>query len=173
MATEIAANVSAQPANSINWNFTAPSTINVFFASGGVSVNDGAFWATSAWSGFEQAQAMQAFAEIEEVANVTFNFVNSIANADFVMFESTNATTDLGYWAVGGGSLNYGGQTYFPDGWGVFNSNDSSWNTQGLAKGGFGYVTIIHEIGHGLGLAHPHDGGGRLHDHDRGQQRHG
>jgi len=26
--------------------------------------------------------------------------------------------------------------------------------------GGYGYLTILHEIGHGMGLAHPHDDGG-------------
>src|SRR5262249_24909978 len=26
-------------------------------------------------------------------------------------------------------------------------------------QGSFGFITIIHELGHGLGLAHPHDGG--------------
>ena len=34
-----------------------------------------------------------------------------------------------------------------------------SWTTS-LLPGGFGFVTIIHELGHALGLAHPHDSGG-------------
>ena len=33
--------------------------------------------------------------------------------------------------------------------------------TGALEQGGFGLITIIHELGHGLGLAHPHDKGGR------------
>jgi len=31
--------------------------------------------------------------------------------------------------------------------------------TSSLLRGGYMYHTILHEIGHGLGLAHPHDGG--------------
>jgi serralysin len=43
--------------------------------------------------------------------------------------------------------------------WGFFNPLESSWGS--LAFGGDGRHTIIHELGHGLGLAHPHDGGTR------------
>ena len=50
-------------------------------------------------------------------------------------------------------------------GFGAFNYEGVGWDyrspgTGGLEQGGFGFVTIIHELGHGLGLAHPHDTGG-------------
>ncbi len=43
---------------------------------------------------------------------------------------------------------------------GVLNQGGKGWTEAGLALGGYGFVTLVHEIGHGLGLAHPHDGGG-------------
>ena len=42
-----------------------------------------------------------------------------------------------------------------------FNSGDSRWNATNLAQGGFSFVTLIHEFGHGHGMSHPHDNGGR------------
>lgn len=43
---------------------------------------------------------------------------------------------------------------------GVMNVQGQGWTAAGLAQGGYGFITLVHEIGHGLGLAHPHDGGG-------------
>jgi Ca2+-binding RTX toxin-like protein len=42
-----------------------------------------------------------------------------------------------------------------------FNSGDVRWTEAGLQKGGFYFPTLLHEFGHGLGMAHPHDNGGR------------
>lgn len=42
-----------------------------------------------------------------------------------------------------------------------FNSGDVRWTEEGLAQGGFYFPTLLHEMGHGHGMAHPHDTGGR------------
>ena len=34
----------------------------------------------------------------------------------------------------------------------------------GLSPGGYDYITWLHELGHDLGLAHPHDDGGIVDD---------
>ena len=49
---------------------------------------------------------------------------------------------------------------YGDEGTAQFNSADQRWNAQMLQPGGFSFVTLIHEFGHGMGLAHPHDTGG-------------
>jgi Ca2+-binding RTX toxin-like protein len=41
-----------------------------------------------------------------------------------------------------------------------FNNADERWTAQMLQPGGFSFTTLIHEFGHGMGLAHPHDTGG-------------
>jgi hypothetical protein len=42
-----------------------------------------------------------------------------------------------------------------------YNAGDYRWTHEGLAPGGVFFGTLIHELGHGHGLAHPHDNGGR------------
>ena len=44
------------------------------------------------------------------------------------------------------------------NGW--YNEWAGGWGSGGLAAGGYNYGILVHEIGHGLGLAHPHDDGG-------------
>jgi hypothetical protein len=46
------------------------------------------------------------------------------------------------------------------EGQGEYNRLGPGWNEFGLAPGGFSFVTLIHELGHAHGLAHPHDTGG-------------
>jgi serralysin len=43
--------------------------------------------------------------------------------------------------------------------WGYFDPAAPSWSS--LYFGGDGLNTVLHELGHGMGLAHPHDGGTR------------
>ncbi|HEX8222570.1 MAG TPA: M10 family metallopeptidase C-terminal domain-containing protein [Allosphingosinicella sp.] len=49
---------------------------------------------------------------------------------------------------------------YADEGVAQFNSADERWTAQMLQPGGFSFYTLIHEFGHGMGLAHPHDTGG-------------
>ena len=42
---------------------------------------------------------------------------------------------------------------------GVFNYGAEGW-AEGLPRGGSTFLELLHQIGHGLGLAHPYDNGG-------------
>lgn len=93
---------------------------------------------------------------------------SSVANIHFVQAANPNAA-DMWEWLLPVSYFDSDttlGSHEVPDGldepgYGRFNVDNDSWTTGGLAQGGYAYVTLLHELGHGLGLAHPHDGGDR------------
>ena len=106
---------------------------------------------------YEKEQFKLAFKLYASFTDLKFHQVKDQAAANLVI-----AT-------FGGDSGTFGAMG--PPGWGtsgghgVFNREGRGWDDDrpgvgALEQGGFGFVTIIHELGHGLGLAHPHDRGG-------------
>ncbi|HEX8469371.1 MAG TPA: M10 family metallopeptidase C-terminal domain-containing protein [Allosphingosinicella sp.] len=104
---------------------------------------------------FEKNAVMIALGEFEKVADVVYLVVTDRAHADF---------TYASYQGTPGPGVSLLGSMSPPDepdeGLAQFNSGDERWNATNLAQGGFSFVTLIHEFGHGHGLAHPHDNGG-------------
>jgi serralysin len=104
---------------------------------------------------FEMTAVMTALGEFEKVADVVYLVVTDRAHADF---------TYTSYIGTPGPGVSLLGSMSPPDepdeGLAQFNSGDERWNATNLAQGGFSFVTLIHEFGHGHGLAHPHDNGG-------------
>jgi Ca2+-binding RTX toxin-like protein len=164
MATDLTATIDGE--------YTAPAFINVHFLDDGSGTgweNQGTLtdatghtFGYDGWTSYEQQQAELAFAQFSAVANVVFNFVADVADADFVMATgNTEEVGELGYWNVGGGTITVNGVDHVVDGVGVFNWEGRGWDffgsPGGLDRGGFGFVTLIDNIARGLGLAHPHD----------------
>ncbi|WP_299650257.1 M10 family metallopeptidase C-terminal domain-containing protein [Sphingomonas bacterium] len=105
---------------------------------------------------FEITAVFTALREFEKVADVVYLEVQDRAQAD-IFYTSYKGTPGPGVSLLGSMSP--------PDepneGLAQFNSGDYRWNATDLQQGGFSFVTLIHEFGHGHGLAHPHDNGGR------------
>jgi Ca2+-binding RTX toxin-like protein len=106
---------------------------------------------------WEKGVYLNAFGAYSNVADIVYVEVSSRAQADFVLitYSGTPGTA---------GTPSLLGRMSPPDeeneGRTEFNSNDIRWTEEGLAPGGFSFTTLIHELGHGHGLAHPHDAGG-------------
>jgi serralysin len=96
------------------------------------------------------------FAEFEKVADIDYVETDNRWEADIVII-TYNGTPGPGVSLLGRMSppdTPSEGQT-------EYNAGDERWTQQGLAPGGFYFGTLIHEFGHGHGMAHPHDNGGR------------
>lgn len=108
----------------------------------------------TSWNNYEKQQFELAFALYESFTNLTFTEVAS--GQDLTLVRGGDMGRTLGW---------FGPPGHESAGIGAFNGKGTGWEENkegygGLEQGGYGFITIIHELGHGLGLAHPHDTGG-------------
>ncbi|HYD88360.1 MAG TPA: M10 family metallopeptidase C-terminal domain-containing protein, partial [Vitreimonas sp.] len=135
------------PLDTIDYNWTVPTnTIEVYFATTGESFAGET--AVRSWTQAEIDAAMAALATYSAVSALTFVQTNTQANAEFTLMLHNMDPGVLGYFIPSAGI-------------GAFSPSTTSWTTAGsLSPGGSAFATLVHEFGHALGLAHPHDEGG-------------
>jgi Ca2+-binding RTX toxin-like protein len=136
------------PLNTLAWNYAFPDlTINVYFTTQGESFGQNSDTSIRNWTQAEINSVMSALASISAVTPLVFTQVFSSVGSDFRLTIADLASGVLGRFFIGAGN-------------GSFDPDGVGWSSSGMAPGSLGYATIVHEILHGLGLAHPHDNGG-------------
>ncbi len=137
------------PLDTIDYHFTVgTSAIEVYFATAGQTFGQGEALVTAArsWSGPEITAVMNVLATYSAVTPLTFTQTFNQATAEFTVVLTELDPNVLGF--------------FVPElGLGAFSPSTASW-LAGLAPGSSAWITLIHEFGHGLGMAHPHDEGG-------------
>ena len=143
------------PLDAIDWGSKlASNSVDVYFGTNGYTA---AGKTSEGFNAYQKAQFEAVFDLIEEVSGLTFNIVNTAASADFKLIMDSNE-----FASSAGGFMNPPGYVSGADaGVGAFNQNFMGSAAGGaMDKGGLGWYVIVHELMHGLGLAHPHDTGG-------------
>lgn len=98
------------------------------------------------WSADEKAAAMSAFSTWEKVTNINFVATTDRAQADIIQ-TLTSSGALLGEADLPGGT---------PPSKITYSVAGENFNT--ISFGGDTFETMVHEIGHAIGLYHPHDG---------------
>ena len=164
-SSEIPQSLEGSPTDTINWGTvlagaSAPGTLQISyyfqpFAENYFSSLFGIKFDARSWEPYELTQMRLAMDVIETYIDVEFVEVFAPENAQFhlTVYQSTFIPI-LGQ--MGPPGHEQAGQA-------AFNRRGTGWEEDGeggLDQGGFGFEVILHEFGHGLGLAHPHDNGG-------------
>lgn len=141
-----------------DWNFLTGVTGNVLYYTFSITAgNEAGKSGQEAFSAAQQAGTRTAFSYLQQVTGIEFRETGSGADAQFHLANINldgQYTTGLSSWHsqyVGRDTLT----SYSVDAYVYLDNAEWRAMTQNLIPGGQGYETLLHELGHALGLKHP------------------
>ncbi len=132
-----------------------PVTLTYALRSGVVPNSANGLTTGIGWTAAEAAALADAMKAWSAVTNVTFSRTTSVNSADLWYWLARDA--DMIDGALGWHELPIAGMPVPATG--AFNYEGYSWTPDSMKPGGNAFLIMLHELGHGLGLAHPHDQG--------------
>lgn len=142
-----------------DWNYLSNNNANIlFYTFSTTSGNEDGRTGQETFSASQQAATRTAFSYLQQLTGIQFQETTSGTGADFHLanlnLDGSN-TTGLCSWR----SLRSGNDTtvtsYSADAYVYLDNAEWRAMTQNLAVGTQGYETLLHELGHALGLKHP------------------
>jgi Ca2+-binding RTX toxin-like protein len=151
--------IDALLSNGPGWNYLTPATNNVAYTFSIASGNEPGIVGQQAFGDAQKSAALGALSYISSLTGITFSETSNgiAANIHFCLRDIPGASvTGLCSW-----NIHYafdGGNTiteYTADAYVYLDNVEWFAQSNNLTPGGVGYETLLHEMGHALGLKHP------------------
>ncbi|NHZ79103.1 DUF4214 domain-containing protein [Massilia sp. CCM 8695] len=148
-----------------DWNYLTPAGNTILYTFSVASGNEASQGGQTAFSASQQANARTAFAALAALTGITFTETANGTAADVHLAAvniSGNNVSGLCSW---NSSYGYSGSTltsYDAQAYVYLDNVEFSAENANLTPGGGGYQTLLHELGHMLGLKHPFEGSATL-----------
>ena len=147
-----------------DWTQSSPSNYKLTYYFGvQMSANDPNYPAGVSYLNGSPVQLENWTSDEKDAMRVGLNlWTNMIGIPTEEVFDVNEANLKLYITAENVGYLGaqFGPHSGSYQGTGIYVRIPGNYWTDSLAPGGFGFITIIHELGHAMGCAHPHDTGG-------------
>lgn len=145
-----------------DWNFMTPGGNTILYTFSIASGNEQGQSGQAAFSAAQQAYAKVAFDYIGKLTGINFVATGDGQAAQLHLCSvdlASSSTTGLCSWSS---NYSYTGTdtlvSYKANAYIYLDNAEWAWRNSDLAPGGDGYETLLHELGHALGLKHPFDG---------------
>ena len=144
----------ANQATTVYWTTQGAGVLDYFPEYPGI-----VYVTTAAWRSYELQALEGALQQWSNVSNVKFIYTSDKSQADIIESLGTVSDSD-DHFDFSNTAGSHGG----PDGEdpapliGFYLWNQLDWAKSGMIQGGRAYEVMVHELGHALGLDHPHSG---------------